>query len=73
VKVQLEELRYSIGLRGGGLHDIPSQDVSQTSTVNTLATCMLVNDIVLHHISHDFNCLTFVVCMCCVVTCECAS
>jgi hypothetical protein len=37
-------VRYSMGFRRGGLHDIPSQDVSQTSTANMLLACGLAFD-----------------------------
>jgi hypothetical protein len=43
---------YSIRLSGGELHDILSQDVSQTLNVSTLAACMLMIDVE--------RCITFI-------------
>jgi hypothetical protein len=51
-----------------GLHDIPSSYVSQSWDVNMLA-CWYFSYRVLHHISRNFNCVTSVVCVSCVVTC----
>jgi hypothetical protein len=69
LQVQLEETQHNVGLSGGGLHNLPNQEVSQTSPANIRVAFMLVFDIV-----HSIKFLTVLIAyplsnMCHVVTC----
>jgi hypothetical protein len=40
-----------------------------TSPTNTLVACILAVDVTRNYVNRNFNCITFVVCVCCVVSC----
>jgi hypothetical protein len=68
----MKDMVEETGFRGGGLYDIPRQDVSQTSTAITLLACVFASS-TLRHISRDFNCVTLVQRVWRVVICDCRS